>query len=110
VYLLFLGESGTPSGADFVVGGVAIAGDRWHELGTRWTDITGTSGRLSRSEVKWSRARSTGGLAARLGDLLVEYEATAFAVQLRPQEGRRAAPELFRSGEDTYATALMFLG
>ena len=104
MYLLFLDESGTPSAADFVLGGVAIAGERWHGLRTRWIDITGTSGRLSKSEVKWSRARSTAGLAARLADLLVEYEATAFAVQLRPQEGHRVAPELFQSGEDTYAT------
>jgi hypothetical protein len=109
VYLLFLDESGTPSAADFVLGGVAIAGERWHQLRTRWIDIKGTSGRPSRSEVKWSRARSTAGLAARLADLLVEYEATAFAVQLRPEEGHRVAPELFKSGEDTYATALMFL-
>ena len=98
-----------PSAADFVLGGVAIAGERWHQLRTRWIDITGTSERLSRSEVKWSRARSRAGLAARLADLLVEYEATAFAVELRPREGRRVAPELFKSGEDTYATALMFL-
>src|ERR1700760_3320046 len=109
MYLLFLDESGTPTAADFVLGGVVIAGERWHQLRTRWTDITGTSGRLSRSEVKWSRARSTAGLAGRLADLLVEYEATAFAVQLRPHEGRRVAPELFQTGEDTYATALMFL-
>ena len=99
MYLLFLDESGTPGAADFVLGGVAIAGERWHHLRTRWIDITGTSERLSRSEVKWSRARSTGGLAARLADLLVQYEATAFAVQLRPREGRGVSPELFRSAE-----------
>ncbi len=35
--------------------------------------------------------------------------ATAFLVELRTEEGRSAAPELFASPEDVYATALMFI-
>jgi hypothetical protein len=45
-----------PVSADFVLGGVAIAGDRWHELRTRWVKASrirsrsraaGASSRLS---------------------------------------------------------------
>jgi hypothetical protein len=109
MFLLFLDESGEPASVDFVLGGVAIAGDRWHELRARWVKASRIGGRSREAEVKWSRVRTAGGLAVRLLDLLVECGATAFAAQLRPHEGRRVAPELFESGEDTYATALMFL-
>lgn len=106
---MFLDESGTPTSADFVLGGVAIAGDRWHELRARWVKASRIHGRRREAEVKWGRTRTAGGLAARLADLLVECDATAFAVQLRQHEGRRTDPELYESGEDTYATALMFV-
>jgi hypothetical protein len=109
VFILFLDESGTPVSEDFVLGGVAIAAERWHELRARWAEVAKIRGRSREAEVKWSRVRTAGGLAARLADLLVESDATVFVALLRPQEGRHVAPELFKSGEDTYATALMFV-
>lgn len=109
MFLLFLDESGEPTSADFVLGGVAIAGERWQYLRARWLQVSTINGRSREAEVKWSRARTGGGLAGRLLDLLVECDATAFATLLRPDEGRRVAPEFFKSGEDTYATALTFV-
>jgi Protein of unknown function (DUF3800) len=109
VYLLFLDESGMPGGTDFVLGGVAIAGERWHELRQRWNDTRGLNGESPESEIKWSRVKRNGALIHRLIDLLTECDATAFAAHLRPREARKLAPELFTSGEHTYATALMFL-
>lgn len=109
MYLLFLDESGTPGGTDFVLGGVAIAGDRWHELRRRWNDTRGLGGEYPESEIKWSRVKRSSELIDRLADLLIDCDATAFAVHLRPPEARKLEPELFKSGEHTYATALMFL-
>jgi Protein of unknown function (DUF3800) len=109
VYLLFLDESGVAGGTDFVLGGVAIAGDRWYELRRRWNDTRGLGGEYPESEIKWSRVKRSSELIHRLADLLIDCDATAFAVHLRPHEARKAEPELFKSGEHTYATGLMFL-
>jgi hypothetical protein len=65
VFLLFLDKSGTPVSAEFVFGGVAIAGERWHELRVRWAKVSRIGGRSREAEVKRARVRTAGGLAAR---------------------------------------------
>jgi hypothetical protein len=109
VHLLFLDESGSPWQPQFVLGGVAIPADRWPELRSRWRELTSAGGRPREAEVKWTNVKRNGYLASRLADLLVECGITAFLVELETEEGRRVAPELFASPEDTYATALMFV-
>ena len=106
--ILYVDESGDPSAEVFGLGGVAIAEDRYHELRSRWIEIASDNGRDPKVEIKWSRVKGNGQLALRLADALVQCEVTAFAVLLRPRDGRKLTPELF-GGEDTYATALMFL-
>jgi hypothetical protein len=109
VHLLCLDESGTPSQPRFVLGGVAIAAERWPELRSRWRELTSAGGRPPEAEVKWTNVRRNGCLAGKLADLLVECGVTAFLVDVRSDEGRRVAPELFASPEDIYATALMLI-
>lgn len=109
VHLLFLDEAGTPGQPLFVLGGVAILADRWPKLRARWRELAGAGGRPPEAEVKWTNVKRNGHLASRLADVLVECGATAFLVELRTEEGLIAAPELFASPEDVYATALMFV-
>ena len=61
------------------------------------------------AEVKWVNLNRTGDLANRLADVLVECGVTAFVVELHTREGQVAAPALFASPDDVYATALMFI-
>jgi Protein of unknown function (DUF3800) len=109
VYLLFLDEAGTPVDREFVLGGVAVDGRRWHELRSRWGTVASAHGRRAEAEVKWVNLNRTGKLANRLADVLAECGVTAFVVELRTREGRTAAPALFASPDDVYATALMFI-
>jgi hypothetical protein len=109
VYLLFLDEAGTPAEREFILGGVAVDGRRWHQLRSRWVAATSAHRRPARAEVKWVNLNRTGKLANRLADVLVQCGVTAFIVELRTREGRTAAPALFASPDDVYATALMFI-
>jgi hypothetical protein len=67
------------------------------------------TGRKPETEIKWSKTTGRSTAASRLAELLIEASATAFAVEMRTQAGRQVAPDLFRSGEDIYANALMFI-
>jgi hypothetical protein len=109
VYLLFLDEAGTPADREFVLGGVAVDVSRWHELRSSWGAAAGAHGRSAEAEVKWVKLNRTGELANRLADVLVQSGVTGFVVELRTREGRSAAPALFASPDDVYATALMFI-
>jgi hypothetical protein len=110
MHLLFLDEAGTPGGDEFVLGGIAVSASRWHRLRSRWGELAWEDGRSPDVEVKWSRMQARNVEPAyRLAALVIEASATAFTVEMRAQAGRKVAPDLFRTAEDIYASALMFL-
>ncbi len=92
-----------------MLGGVAVDVSRWAQLRSRWGATVGAHGRPAAAEVKWGKLNRTGNLANQLADVLAECCVTAFVVELRTQDGQIAAPALFASPEDVYATALMFI-
>jgi hypothetical protein len=112
VHILFLDESGKPSDKTFAVGGIAVAADCWAELRARWeAALTKYHYPLDR-EAKWHGIR-TGDVPPALADevyaVLARAPATCFVCVLDLERGRAEEPEFFKSDEETYATALMFL-
>lgn len=112
MHLLFVDESGTPSDKVFAIGGIAVAGERWHELRARWSAALREQGWPEEREIKWHGVR-TGEVPPALADglfaALVAAPITCFTVLLRPPAGRRVEPALVESDEATYSTGLKFL-
>lgn len=112
MHLLFLDESGKPSGRTFAVGGVAIRADEWGPLHAAWATALGAAGWPPDKEIKWHGTRS-GEVPPNLADALYSVLGSApircFVVVLRPLAGREAHPQFFKSDDETYATALTFL-
>lgn len=117
MHLLFLDESGRlDQGGLFAVGGVAIRERDWPELRDLWQRTLRDAGWPLDREVKWHGIR-TGEVAPALADAafnaLAAAPVTCYVTVLDLDAGPLAFPPeehaFFRSPEDTYATALMFL-
>jgi hypothetical protein len=113
VYLLFLDESGrVDQGTSFALGGIAIRDRDWPELRELWQDTLGAAGWPLDREVKWHGIRK-GEVPPALADAvfaaLARAPVTCFVCVLDLERGRAEEPDFFRTEEDTYATALMFL-
>jgi hypothetical protein len=113
VHLLFLDESGrVDQGTSFALGGIAIRDRDWPELRELWQDTLRAVGWPLDREVKWHGIRK-GEVPPVLADAmfaaLARAPLTCFVCVLDLGRGRVEEPEFFRSDEETYATALMFL-
>jgi hypothetical protein len=113
VHLLFLDESGrVDQGTSFALGGIAIRDRDWPELRELWQDTLRTAGWPLDREVKWHGIR-TGEVPPALADevfaALARAPVTCFVCVLDLERGRLEEPDFFRTEEETYATALMFL-
>jgi hypothetical protein len=116
VRLLFLDESGKlGEGGLFALGGIALRDRDWPELRDVWHGTLAAHGWPLDREVKWHGIRK-GEVPPALADAV--YSALAAAPFARtcacwtPTAGRsssRRASDYFRSPEDVYSTALMFL-
>lgn len=112
MHLLFVDESGKPSDSVFAIGGVAVDGDRWHELRDTWRRVLIAHQWPEGREIKWHGIQTGDvppGLADALFAGLADAPLTCFVVLLRPAAARKEAAELVASEEATYATALKFL-
>ena len=117
VHLLFLDESGQLDQRGlFALGGVAIRDSDWSILRDLWHEtLTEQHWPLER-EVKWHRIR-TGEVPPALADAVVatlgRAPITCYVTLLDLREGPVMFPpetyDYFRSPEDSYSTALMFL-
>jgi hypothetical protein len=117
VQLLFLDESGRlDQGGLFALGGIAIRDSEWQELKELWQSAVRVAGWPLDREVKWHGIR-TGEVPPPLADALFEMLGRApFACYVAVMDLDRGPKEFpidefayFRSPEDVYATALMFL-
>jgi hypothetical protein len=117
VHLLFLDESGQLDQPGlFALGGVAIRDRDWRALRTAWHETLESARWPLDREIKWHGIR-TGEVPPELADVVVQTLAaapvTCYVTLLDLREGPVAYPPdehaFFRSPEDTYATALMFL-
>ena len=117
MHLLFLDESGQPDrGGLFALGGIVVADVDWPELRDIWQGtLRAASWPLDR-EVKWHGIRK-GEVPPALGDAVFDALAHApiscYVAVMDLDRGPDAFPPAefayFRSPEDVYATALMFL-
>jgi hypothetical protein len=114
---LFLDESGRlDQGGLFALGGIVVRDREWPELRDLWQETLRTAGWPLDREVKWHGIR-TGevppALADAVFDMLGQAPLTCYVTVLDLDAGPEAFPPeehpYFRSPEDTYATALMFL-
>jgi len=113
VHLLFLDESGKiDQGGLFALGGIAVRDTDWPELRRSWQETLAASGWPLDRELKWHGIR-TGEVPPTVADAvyaaLAAAPVTAYVALLDQELGRELTPEFFRSPEDVYATALMFL-
>ena len=113
MHLLFLDESGrVDQGTSFALGGIAIRDRDWPELRELWQETLREAGWPLDREVKWHGIRK-GEVPPALADTifaaLVRAPLTCFVCVLDLERGPVEEPDFFRSAEDTYATALMFL-
>ncbi len=117
MHLLFLDESGRlDQGGLFALGGMAIRDRDWPELRDRWQATLEAARWPLDREVKWHGIR-TGEVPDALADAVFETLAEApficFVTILDLDRGPTVFPaeehSYFRSPEDVYATALMFL-
>jgi hypothetical protein len=117
MHVLFLDESGKPDqGGLFALGGVVVADADWPELMDLWQKVLRDAGWPLEREVKWYGIRK-GEVPPTLGDAVFETLAYApiscYVVVLDLDRGPAEFPvdefTYFRSPEDVYATALMFL-
>jgi hypothetical protein len=114
VQVLFLDESGQlDQGGQFALGGIAIRDSDWFLLRELWQETLRSGGWPLERELKWHGIR-TGQVPPELADavyaMLAGAPITCFVCLLDLDLGRQATPEFFTTPEDTYATALMFLG
>ena len=115
--LLFLDESGR-IGQDglFALGGVTVRADEWRALRTCWLAPLEEHGWDATNEVKWHGIR-TGEVPPPLADAVYAMLATApftayvtlFDLRAGPEVFPPATHTFFRSPEETYSAALMFL-
>jgi Protein of unknown function (DUF3800) len=117
VHLLFLDESGRlDQGGLFALGGIAVRDRDWPALKERWQGSLQAHGWPLDREVKWHGIRK-GEVPDALADAVFEALAaapfTAYLVVMDLDTGPEAFPPrehpFFRSPEDVYGTALMFL-
>jgi hypothetical protein len=117
MHLLFLDESGRlDQGGLFALGGIAVRDTDWPLLRDRWHETLGAHNWPLDLEVKWHGIR-TGEVPDALADAvfaaLARAPVSAHVVLLDLDRGPEALPpdefDYFRSPEDAYATALMFL-
>jgi hypothetical protein len=115
--LLFLDESGRlDQGGVFALGGIVVRDRDWPDLRQLWQGTLDAAGWPLESEVKWHGIR-TGHVPPALADAvfgaLARAPVTCYVALLDLDLGPAAFPPAdhvyFRSPEDTYATALMFL-
>jgi hypothetical protein len=117
MHLLFLDESGKPDqGGLFAVGGIVVADADWPELRDLWHSTLRQAGWPLEREVKWHGIRK-GEVPPALADAV--FETLAYApircyvavvdLDRGPEDFPTAEFAYFRSPEDVYATALMFL-
>lgn len=115
--LLFLDESGKlGEGGLFALGGVAIRDRDWPELRDLWHETLAAHRWPLERELKWHGIR-TGEVPDALADAVFEALAaapfTAYVCVMDTDRGPVEFPPdehaFFRSPEDVYATALMFL-
>jgi hypothetical protein len=117
VHLLFLDESGRlDQGGLFALGGIAVRDRDWSQLRDLWQETLRGFGWPLDREVKWHGIR-TGevppALADAVFDALAAAPVTCYVTVLDLDAGPVAFPPnqhaFFRTPEDVYATALMFL-
>ncbi len=115
--LLFLDESGKlGEGGLFALGGIARRDRDWPELRDLWHETLAAHGWPLDREVKWHGIR-TGEVPDALADAVFSALAaapfTAYVCVMDTDRGPVECPpaehRFFRSPEDVYATALMFL-
>jgi hypothetical protein len=117
VYLLFLDESGRPDqGGQFALGGIAVRDSEWPALKELWQETLAAAGWPLDREVKWHGIRKgevPPGLADDVYESLSRAPFTAYVAVMDLDRGPEMFPpqehSFFRSPEDVYATALMFL-
>jgi len=117
VRLLFLDESGKlGEGGLFALGGVALRDRDWPELRELWQGTLAAHGWPLEREVKWHgirRGEVPPALADALFSALAAAPFTAYVCVMDTDRGPVEFPpgehRFFRSPEDVYATALMFL-
>jgi hypothetical protein len=117
VRILFLDESGKPDqGGLFALGGIAVRDRDWPALKERWQETLRSHRWPLDREVKWHGIR-TGEVPDALADAvfaaLAEAPLTAYVAVMDLDAGPDVFPPaehaFFRSPEDVYGTALMFL-
>lgn len=117
MHLLFLDESGQlDQKALFALGGIAVRDGEWPALRRLWHETLGAHGWPLDREVKWHGTR-TGEVPPALADAvfaaLARAPFTCYVVLLDLRLGPEVFPPeehtYFRTPEDSYATALMFL-
>ncbi len=113
MHLLFLDESGrVDQGTSFALGGIAIRDRDWPELRELWQDTLRDAGWPPDREVKWHGIRK-GEVPPTLADAvfaaLARAPVTCFVCVLDLERGHALEPDFFRTDEEIYATALMFL-
>jgi hypothetical protein len=117
MHLLFLDESGKlDQGGLFALGGIAVRDREWPDLKERWQTALRSHGWPLDREVKWHGIR-TGEVPDALADAvfaaLAEAPFTAYVAVMDLDAGPEVFPpaehSFFRSPEDVYGTALMFL-
>jgi hypothetical protein len=115
--LLFLDESGKlDQGGLFALGGIAVRDRDWPGLKERWQETLRAHRWPLDREVKWHGIR-TGEVPDALADAvfatLAEAPFTAYVAVMDLDAGPEIFPpaehSFFRSSEDVYGTALMFL-
>ncbi|MBD0291518.1 MAG: DUF3800 domain-containing protein [Thermoleophilia bacterium] len=117
MHLLFLDESGRlDQGGLFALGGIAIRDADWRELRDLWQATLHAHRWPLEREVKWHGIRK-GEVPPALADAifaaLAAAPVTAYVVVMDLERGRERYPpdehRFFRSAEEIYGTALMFL-
>lgn len=117
MYLLFLDESGKlDQGGLFALGGLVVRDSDWPELRGLWQDTLRGQGWPLDREVKWHGIRKgevppalADAVYAALGAAPAQFFVTVLDLDAGPRVFPPAEYAYFRSPEDAYATALMFL-
>jgi len=117
MFLLFLDESGRlDQGGQFALGGIAVRDSEWPELRELWHRTLRAADWPLDREVKWHGIRKgevPPGLADAVYEALGRAPFTAYVAVMDLDRGPEVFPPkehaFFRSAEDVYSTALMFL-
>jgi Protein of unknown function (DUF3800) len=118
MHILFLDESGSPEAQKglFGLGGVVVRDSDWRTLRQLWQDVLQAHNWPPDREIKWHGIRKgevPDALADAVFATLASAPITCYVTVMDLTAGPVAFPpaeyNYFRSPEDTYATALMFL-